>query len=417
MLKKYVQIISLKLTVACLVCALILVFVGTLAQVNLGLYLAQEVFYRSIFISARDFASFHPDWPDWPFKGSNLSFPVFPGGILIGGTLLVNLIVSHLVLFKWTKKRIGIMLTHIGIILLLLGQMFTEMFQVESSMRIEEGQSKNYSESYRTMELAVIETSHDDFDQVTAFSQSLLTKGAILADPGLPFEIKVRRYDLNSDASVRAPFRDPPPPGLQGIGRKVKFSSAEEVRGMDTKNVPTAEVGIEFPDGQVRSWFVSHWQTDVNLVRFLTENRFGPKWGPILGPALETPQAFAYEGRQFQLWLRPVRYYKPFSIKLKEFRHDKYMGTEKAKNFSSRVQLNNEQTGERRDVLIKMNSPLRYQGETYYQSGYEGDAVTILQVVRNPSWLVPYVSCVLVGVGLAVQFLMHLFGFIKKRAA
>ena len=132
---------------------------------------------------------------------------------------------------------------------------------------------------------------------------------------------------------------------------------------------------------------------------------------------METPQTFAYEGRQFQLWLRPVRYYKPFSIKLKEFRHDKYMGTEKAKNFSSRVQLNNEQTGERRDVLIKMNSPLRYQGETYYQSGYEGDAVTILQVVRNPSWLVPYVSCVLVGVGLAVQFLMHLFGFIKKRAA
>ena len=282
-------------------------------------------------------------------------------------------------------------------------------------MRIEEGQSKNYSESYRTVELAVIETTSADHDQVTAFQQSQLTEGAILADPGLPFEIKVKGYDLNSDASVRAIAMDPAPPGLQGLGQRVTFSPAAEERGMDTRNIPTAEVEIAFPDGKVLSWFVSHWQTDVNLVRFLTERRFGPKWGPSLGPALTAPQTFAYADRQFQLWLRPVRYYKSFSVTLKEFSHDKYMGTEKAKNFSSKVQLNNEQTGEQREVLIKMNSPLRYQGETYFQSGFEGDAVTILQVVRNPSWLVPYVSCVLVGVGLMTQFLIHLFGFIRKR--
>ena len=37
-----------------------------------------------------------------------------------------------------------------------------------------------------------------------------------------------------------------------------------------------------------------------------------------------------------------------------------------------------------------------------------GDTVSILQVVRNPAWLTPYLSCALVAVGLAVQFLMHL---------
>jgi hypothetical protein len=64
-----------------------------------------------------------------------------------------------------------------------------------------------------------------------------------------------------------------------------------------------------------------------------------------------------------------------------------------------------------------MNSPLRYAGETYYQADWdhEDDRGTILQVVHNPSWLTPYFSCVLVGMGLIVQFASHLFGFTLKR--
>jgi hypothetical protein len=64
-----------------------------------------------------------------------------------------------------------------------------------------------------------------------------------------------------------------------------------------------------------------------------------------------------------------------------------------------------------------MNNPLRYAGETYYQADWdhEDEKGTILQVVHNPSWLTPYFSCVLVGAGLLVQFLSHLFGFATKR--
>jgi len=43
------------------------------------------------------------------------------------------------------------------------------------------------------------------------------------------------------------------------------------------------------------------------------------------------------------------------------------------------------------------------------------DAVSILQVVRNPSWLTPYIACSLVGMGLLYQFLSHLVAFAKKR--
>ena len=66
-----------------------------------------------------------------------------------------------------------------------------------------------------------------------------------------------------------------------------------------------------------------------------------------------------------------------------------------------------------------MNNPLRYWGETYYQASYDENdpRVSILQVVRNPSWLTPYLSCCLVGLGLAVQFMSHLISFAKRRAA
>jgi hypothetical protein len=65
-----------------------------------------------------------------------------------------------------------------------------------------------------------------------------------------------------------------------------------------------------------------------------------------------------------------------------------------------------------------MNNPLRYGGYTFYQAGYENnDQTSILQVVRNPGWLIPYVSCIMMGLGLCIQFGFHLTGFIRKRSA
>ena len=62
-----------------------------------------------------------------------------------------------------------------------------------------------------------------------------------------------------------------------------------------------------------------------------------------------------------------------------------------------------------------MNNPLRYAGETFYQASFDpDDHGSVLQVVHNPSWLTPYFSCILVGLGLLVQFFTHLIGFALK---
>jgi hypothetical protein len=53
---------------------------------------------------------------------------------------------------------------------------------------------------------------------------------------------------------------------------------------------------------------------------------------------------------------------------------------------------------------------------TFYQAGFENnDRTTVLQVVRNPSWALPYVACALMTLGLLFQFSLHLAKFVARR--
>ena len=131
---------------------------------------------------------------------------------------------------------------------------------------------------------------------------------------------------------------------------------------------------------------------------------------------LPRPVSFQASGKNYQIVLRPKRFYKPFAIQLVQFSHDRYAGTDIAKNFSSQFRLLDASNHEDRETLIYMNHPLRYQGMTFYQSGFDNnDATTILQVVQNPSWLIPYISCTLIALGMVIQFGMHLTSFVRRR--
>jgi cytochrome c biogenesis protein ResB len=136
----------------------------------------------------------------------------------------------------------------------------------------------------------------------------------------------------------------------------------------------------------------------------------------LASQALGAPQSFTHEGRTYQIAMRHRRQYLPYAVTLKKFSHDKYAGTEIPKNFSSLVHLSNPATREERDVLIYMNQPMRYEGKAFYQASFgKGDTLSILQVVDNPGWLLPYISCVLVTVGLIIHFTVSLVRSSRKR--
>jgi hypothetical protein len=370
---------SLKLTVTCLVCGCILVFWGTLAQVHLGLFKAQSEFFRSFVIY-------------WPLDGTAPHIPVFPGGYLLGTVLLINLLAAHLRYYQPGKRKIGIALIHLGVVLLLVGQMLTDVLARESALHLRIGETKNYSEADRAYELAVIDTTEKDSDKIVAIPTSVLVRRAAVSDAGMPFVVRAKTFYANSDLAEKTAPGFAPVKTTAGAGSELWWRELPRVTAMDRVDLPSAIVEIATPQGNLGTFLVS--------------------------AMLNQPQQFTFNQHTYEMLLRPERFYMPFSLHLMEFHHDKYPGTDIPKNFSSRVRLQNVENGENREALIYMNNPLRYQGETFYQASFDtDDGGSILQVVHNPGWLTPYFACVMVAVGLTWQFLSHLIPFLKRRMA
>src|SRR5688500_14618564 len=106
--------VSLKLTIVLLMFSMVLVFVATLDQVNLGIWAVQEKYFRSCIVYT---------------QVGRFALPVFPGGYLIGGLLLANLIASHVFRFAFSWRKAGIVLTHLGLIVLLIGELLSGLWQ------------------------------------------------------------------------------------------------------------------------------------------------------------------------------------------------------------------------------------------------------------------------------------------------
>lgn len=378
-------ITSLKLTIVCLALAMILVFVGTLAQVKLGTHIAQEHFFQSFFV-----------W--WSPVPGKLPLPVLPGGHLIGAVLLVNLIAAHLRRYQWTWRKLGIHLTHGGLIVMLAGGLLTDLFSVESNMRLDEGATSNYSEAPRLTELAVIDQGDPELDTVTAISEGRLRRGGIIESDSLPFRIVVREFFQNSRMQMLSQLGEGARPAAQnGLGSQIAIVGVPRATAMNERDLVSVIIEI-LPESTAEN------PSPASLGTWLVSN------------ALDQPQAFRYAGQTWSLVQRQERYYKPYSVTLRDFTHERYPGTDIPKDFSSRISLTDPERGEDREVLIYMNNPLRYRGETYFQSGFDNDDQTsILQVVRNPGAATPYVACIIMGFGLIYQFGYHLIGFSRKR--
>lgn len=375
---------SLRLTVLILSAALVLVFAGTIAQVKFGLWAVQEQYFQSWFIW------WSPGWadsPDW------VRIPVYPGGHLIGAALLVNLAAAYVVRFSWSLKKAGIQLVHLGLIIMLVGGLATDLFSVSSYMRLREGETKNYSEEDMAVELAIIEINEAGKQAVTVIPSDCLAKGEVISHPSLPFRIKVLESHRNSSLSMigHAGGEGMKPAATQGVGARIALKAIPLNTRMDGRNSMSAVIELTAADGSgLGTWLVCD--------------------------QLAAEQAVQVGERSLKLGLRPVRHYKPYSLTLLDFTHETYPGTSIPKDFSSTVMLNDEARNEHRKVRIFMNHPLRHDGDTYYQSGFEQDNMgTVLQVVRNPSYQAPYVACVVMSVGMIWQFVLHLAGFIRRK--
>jgi hypothetical protein len=358
---------SLKLTIVCLAALMILVVACTLAQVRLGTLGAVNLYMRS--------------WFYWMDLGS-VAIPIFPGGATVGLVLMVNLVAAQVRRLELSWGKAGLWIVHAGLILLFVGEFVTSAFQVDARLVFEEGQTTNFVEVPREVELAVVDQTDPRVEDIYGVSERALGRGGVVAIPGTPLSLRVLAYQRNAQLG-RVPPGAPDAGATEGAGVGISFVPLPPVTTDDRGDLSVAVVEVLDAGRPIGRWLASN--------------------------AIDVPQTFTAGGRTWGLALRDRRIYLPYSLTLEDFKHDVYPGTDIPKNFSSLVRLQNPARGEDRNVLIYMNQPLRYDGKAFYQASFgKGDTLSVLQVVENPGWLIPYVSTVLVTVGLLVHFAISL---------
>lgn len=440
---------SLKLTVALLGMSIFLVFAGTLAQRFQGIWTVMEQYFRCL-VAWVDLKIFYP-----ADKPVTWGFP-FPGGFLIGGALVVNLLVSHVrrirlqargkrlavgaavlgvgVILSWmtvshvfdadsTQKtqdpfwrvtfqllqgtgvaavlfagchmlfarKAGIVLLHGGVLLMMLSELVTHFVAEEAHMTLSEGETSNSVQDQREAELAIVDPSDPAHDKVVAVPQKLLKRGGTVVLPGLPFDLEVAPNGFMGNANLKSPQPGEPNPATAGEGLTAVAKLLPEAT-MEEVDIPAAYVALRGKSG-------------------------GASLGTWLYALGMDPQRVEVGGKPFDVQLRFKRIYKPYEVHLEDFNATFYPGTETPKDFSAFVRLVDRERQVDRQVRIWMNNPLRYRGDTLYQSGWDPRTgnTTTLQVVANAGWMVPYLGCMIVAVGLFGQFGLHLLGFLRGR--
>jgi hypothetical protein len=385
---------SLRLTVALFALSLVLVFFGTLAQIDAGIWTVVKEYFRSFFvwIPLQLLVQFGQVFLGFPKTMTVPGALPFPGGWTLGSLLLVNLLAAHAIRFKLSWKRSGVLVLHAGLILMLAGEFITGIWAIEGNMVIEQGETTNVVIHNRYVELAVVDASAKDEDTITVVPGSMLKTGTSLSHDDLPFDVEVVKWMVNS--RLEPPSDDQDNPATKGFGLKRVAAELGEVSGVASKQ------SVETPSVYVK----------------LT-GKDGADLGTYLLSILLKEQPIEVAGKSYDVSLRFKHTYKPYSLQLEEFRFDRYVGTSTPKNFSSRVRLRDADYHEDREVTIRMNEPMRHRGDALFQADWnkETEKGTVLQVVRNPAWQLPYWSCGIVALGMIFHFVLNLTTFLSRR--
>lgn len=357
MIKKVISIFSRPVILNyTLPLVMIYLVVGTIAQKYIGLFEATKIFFSSYVL--------------W------IGFVPLPGLPILLGLIFLNLVFKLLFKSPWTIKNSGIIITHIGVMLLLLGGVFTALLSEEGYVDLAQGDKKAYVSDYHIRQLVILDRENNE---VVAINHNDLTQGDVIQLENLNIELDIKEHCQNCKIEKRVQGDN----NYKGMAQFMRLDRGTLDRE-DEKNMAGVVFGVKGSD---------------NDGTYLTLENV-PKLPEITMGDNEYRFALRRQNRQL-----------PFAIELLNFKKEMYPGTELAKSYSSRVRIiDNDMTWE---ALISMNEPLRYKGYTVYQSSFmttpQGD-MTVLAVVKNAGRAFPYIS----GLALSLGIIIHLFVRRKK---
>jgi hypothetical protein len=338
---------------------MVLVVTGTVAQRYIGLYESQERYFSSFFFYG------------W--------FVPLPAGRLTLGLIFLGLLAKLAFKTNWVRSQVGIIIIHLGALILLGGGFLTAATSREGRMIIPEGESSDIIEDDRRMEFVLVEETLGDAEKEFVFGEGWLKKKQVLRLDGESISIQILDYFKNCEAVSRnEPMRDPDFVGFNKL--------------FELKNIP-----VNKEEGENRH----------GILFKVSEGAMEKYYGIYeLMPVTQTVEA---GGKKYRAVIRHSQTKLPFSIELLDFEKKIYAGTDIAKSYQSQINLVLP-TG-REKYLIHMNHPLRYQEYSFYQASFlegENGDTTVLAVVKNPGRIFPYVASIIMCLGLLLHLLSHL---------
>lgn len=367
----------------------LLTWFATLEQIDHGLYptLRKYFDWRSPFL-----------FPELKFgSGSSerwvmLPLPL-PGGYWVGALLLVNLTLGGIVRARKGWRHLGNLISHLGIILMLVGGGVAHHFSERGNMAVGEGESSDTAEDYfeYVVEVAEIKDGKPHSIHVIRGDHLTdLTDGAtrLFRFPDYPFDLDIGGYLVNC-----APV---------GIAERAPAHGEHIADGYYLMEKP----GETNAEANTAGCYARVVQRD------------GTKSDPfILAGASFHPFTVRHGDRVFTVDMRKRLWPMPFTLKLDKFTAEFHPGTMKPAKFVSNI--TRVENGREAKVTIQMNEPMRYEGLTFFQASYGPQGAmpgqrmySVFEIVRNPADKWPEYSLYIVSFGLLVTFLIKLATFI-----
>lgn len=331
---------------------MVLLTIGTIEQKNIGLFLSQEKYFSSLYFL---------------YKG----IPLPGGGAVI---ILMSLGLLSQLLYKTSfknPKKIGIMLTHVGALVLLIGSMVTNKLAQEGSVVIAEGETVSELQDYKQFEVVL--------------------KSVVIPEKFLG------KFDLVQDNQ-----------GLQ-------LSLSEDVKISLQKIYPNCQLVQNTENNQQLRGFATQFAfselplaaENTLCLQFSLNSKKGTETYRVY-QGMPKAQTVIIGDQQYTVEIRNKHYPLPFSIKLINFEKKFHQGTMISRSFKSEVILIDGDMQSRR--IIEMNSPLRYKGYTFYQSSFSENSngeISEFSVVKNIGQALPYISSVIICIGILLHLLIN----------
>lgn len=370
---------SLALSSTLVLLLFVLTYLGTVYQVEHGIFEAQKTYFDSWWLSHR--------------VTDSVSVPL-PGGQAVMMLLFVNLLVGGVLRLKIDARRFGILVTHLGIGLMLVAGFVKLEYAEEGALHLYEGEQGSAYRSYHDWEISILSPGVDGTAQENLIPQDRFAsltddKTASFSNAQIPFELEVSHYMPNARPLPKGPMFEVDVPVLDGF-----FLEEQALDSAAERNMAGCYATLRSPGGEV-----------------LQE---GILWG-----ASRAPMTFAGADGQWKVDLRKKLMPLPFTVVLDKTARELHPGTMKPRSYMSDVTLIDE--GIDQEVRIQMNEPLRHEGFVLYQSGWGPDDAgpgsrlySVFSVVRNPADNWPLYSCIVITIGLLLHFTQALFRHMRR---